>query len=160
MASITQKPQRKFQAVHGGPNGSADAGREAWMLLIQLLRAERGKFMSAGADLDLTPTQAQLLLRLEPEHPVPMNELANMLFCDASNITGLVDKLESRRLIERRTDAKDRRVKMIGVTQAGAGLRGKLKERLSQPPPSIASLPEKDKKALGIILRKALELQR
>ena len=97
MSAITQKPPRGLQIRPSRNGAPADAGREAWMLLIQLLRAERGKFMSAGADLDLTPTQAHLLLRLE--HPVPMNELANALFCDASNVTGLVDKLESRNLI-------------------------------------------------------------
>jgi DNA-binding MarR family transcriptional regulator len=158
MSAITQKAARGLQ-LHSGKNGArADAGREAWMLLIQLLRAERGKFMAAGADLDLTATQAHLLLRLE--HPVPMNELANALFCDASNITGLVDKLESRKLIERRTGSEDRRVKMIAVTQAGADLRAKLHGRLSQPPPSIAALPDKDKKALRDILQKALKSQR
>jgi DNA-binding MarR family transcriptional regulator len=123
------------------------------MLLIQLLRAERGKFMAAGADLDLTPTQAHLLLRLE--EPVPMNELANALFCDASNVTGLVDKLESRKLIERRAGPKDRRVKMITLTPQGADLRAKLRERLSRPPASIDSLPERDKKSLRDILMKA-----
>ena len=51
-------------------------------------------------------------------------------------------------------------MKLIAVTQAGADVRAKLHERLSQPPPSVAALPERDKKALRDILRKALKSQR
>ena len=127
------------------------------MLLLQLFRAERGGLLAAGADLGLTPVQAHLLLRLEPERPVPMNELANALFCDASNITGLVDKLESRKLIQRRPGTEDRRVKMIAVTKSGARLRTKLLDRIRTPPLCISSLSDSEKGTLRDILRKATQ---
>jgi DNA-binding MarR family transcriptional regulator len=55
-------------------------------------------------------------------------------------ITGLVDKLEKRGFIERQPDRKDRRVKMIAVTPAGAKFRAQMLDRLSEPPASVVSL--------------------
>src|SRR5262249_55408858 len=92
----------------------------------------------------------------EPGRPAPMNELAGALGCDASNVTGLVDKLEARGLIERQTVRKDRRVKMIALTSAGASLRSRLLARLFRPPAFIASLPEPEKQVLRDILERAL----
>src|SRR5262245_32090841 len=89
-----------------------DAGRAVWTLLYQLLLAGRANLQSAWGEFEVTPAQAHLLQELEPDRPVPMNELAGALGCDASNVTGLVDKLETRGLIERQTVRKDRRVKM------------------------------------------------
>ena len=137
---------------------AADFGREAWSLFLQLHQAEKGKFLRALADRHLSGAQALLLLRLLPGQPVPMNELAESLCCDASNITGLVDKLETRRLIARQPAAKDRRVKLIAITRDGERVQAELKAEMSEPPPCIASLGEQEKKALRDILRKATRL--
>jgi MarR family transcriptional regulator, organic hydroperoxide resistance regulator len=129
-------------------------GQEAWKLLSQVFRGVRDTMLQVWAELDLTPAQARLLQDLEPKHPVPMTELASTLSCDASNITGLVDKLEARGLIERTASATDRRVKMIAVTKPGAELRARLLERLSHPPGFLATLSQADQKRLRDLLRK------
>jgi DNA-binding MarR family transcriptional regulator len=86
-----------------------------------------------------------------------MNVLAEALHCDASNITGLVDKLEARGIIQRQSDPGDRRVKMIALTQAGIKFRAKLMERLSQPSSSITGLSLTDKRSLRRIVRQMVE---
>jgi len=101
--------------------------------------------------------QAQLLLHIDPERPARMNELACALGCDASNVTGLVDRLEARELIERQPDVNDRRVKMVAVTPAGSRVQGKLHDRWYEPPPPIAALPRRDKEALLAILSRAVK---
>jgi len=121
-------------------------------MFVGLVKAERGKQL---AELDLTPAQAQLLININPDRPAQMSDLANALGCDASNVTGLVDRLEARSLIERRPAAGDRRVKMIAVTPAGGRMQGKLHERWFEPPAPIARLSARDKKALFEILRRA-----
>lgn len=113
--------------------------------------------MAVCQEYELTPPQAFLLRYLEPEKPVAMNELAEKLACDASNITGLVDKLEARGLLQRQQDSADRRVKMIVVTEFGARFRRKLLSRLLEPPAPLASLPETEKRALHNILKRAVE---
>jgi len=118
-----------------------------------------GRIYKAGkapvwADFQLSPSQAQLMGLVEPGRPVPMNELANGLYCDASNVTGLVDKLEARGLIERQPDPSDRRVKMIAVTPDGAEFRTKVIERASEPPPSFSNLTAREQRLLRDLLRK------
>src|SRR5581483_11979770 len=51
--------------------------------------------------------------------PTPMSRLAEVLNCEASNLTGLVDKLENRGLVERQPDPGDRRVRLLALTEAG-----------------------------------------
>ena len=131
------------------------AGREAWELLFGLFPGIRSGILAACAELDLTPAQGRLLQHLDPGRPVPMTELAWVHSCDASNITGLVDKLEARGLIARTAHPADRRVKMIAVTPAGAKLRARLLDRISRPPPFITSLSSTDQQRLRDLLLKA-----
>jgi DNA-binding MarR family transcriptional regulator len=135
-----------------GAAPAADVSRDAWAIVIQFMKAAKQRFL---AEFDLTPAQAQLLMQLDPERPMPMIEVANGLGCDASNVTGLVDRLEERGVIERRSASTDRRVKMVAVTPAGEKLRGKVLERWYGAPPPVAALPQRDQKELLRILRKA-----
>jgi DNA-binding MarR family transcriptional regulator len=86
-----------------------------------------------------------------------MVSLARSLHCHDSNVTGMVDRLEQRGLIERRSNPKDRRVKLIALTEDGESLRRRLLERLSDPLPFIAVLSEKDKTLLRDVLMRADE---
>jgi DNA-binding MarR family transcriptional regulator len=131
------------------------AGSEAWFLLWEMMLGERVHFASAMSRLDLTPVQGIVLRRLDPDRPTAMNELAEALACDASNVTGLVDRLEARGLVERRPAPGDRRIKAIVLTPAGIGLRRRVIELMSEPPAPIAALPARDQRALRDILRRA-----
>jgi MarR family transcriptional regulator, organic hydroperoxide resistance regulator len=132
-----------------------DAGREAWTLLLRLLRAEQGLLIDRWAEFGLSSAQGDLLCSLEPEQTATMVSLARTLHCHDSNVTGLVDRLEQRGLIERRGDPNDRRVKLIGLTLEGERLRDRLLSRLSDPLPFVASLTLQDKITLRDILRRA-----
>jgi DNA-binding MarR family transcriptional regulator len=85
-----------------------------------------------------------------------MGRLACALGCDASNVTGIVDRLEKRGLIERRASERDRRVKVLVVTAEGARVRRRLLLRLGEPPQSIAALSPADRRRLARLLRLAL----
>src|ERR1700733_12885678 len=110
----------------------ADHGSEAWTLLLRLLRADQGALLRVWTEFDLSSAQGELLCSLEPEQPVRMVSLARSLHCHDSNVTGLVDRLEQRGLIERRGDPGDRRVKLIALTKAGEKFQEKLLGRLSE----------------------------
>jgi DNA-binding MarR family transcriptional regulator len=127
-----------------------------WQLLFELLMADRPRLPAAAAACGLTPAQCHVLRVLEPGRALPMGRLADQLGCDASNITGLVDRLEARGLIARRPAARDRRVKEILLTDAGAALRARMIERLAEPPDTIARLNAAEQRALHAILTKAL----
>ena len=129
---------------------------EAWSLLVGLFFSSRPRFFALAQEFDLAPMQLRALKELSPDSEVPMSALASHLFCDASNVTGIVDRLEARGLIERRPSAEDRRVKMLRVTPEGARVRELLVERMSEPPPAIAQLSPEDQRALRDLLRKAV----
>jgi DNA-binding MarR family transcriptional regulator len=112
--------------------------------------------MAALEEYGLTFPQAHALRLLDPERPLPMNEIADRLVCDASNVTGIADRLESRGLIERRAGAGDRRVKMLALTAAGAEARERVIEAMTEPPAEIAALSPADQRALRDILRRAV----
>src|SRR2546427_3762296 len=105
--------------------GHGDACR-AWQLLMKFFFAQRGHLPSSGAEFDLSPIQCHVLHLIEPGRPLPMSRLADTLSCDASNVTGLVDRLESRGLVERRPSTEDRRVKVLQLTPIGARLRAQM----------------------------------
>jgi DNA-binding MarR family transcriptional regulator len=96
------------------------------------------------------------LRSLRPDAPAPMGELAELLRCDSSNVTGIVDRLEERGLVERRGAPHDRRLKMVAVTERGARVRRLLTERLDEPPPELAALTLEDQILLRDVLRRAL----
>lgn len=131
--------------------------REAWRLLMELAFANKARFMATMAEFDLTPVQGHVLRLLEPEQPLPMNDLAGALHCDASNVTGLVDRLEQRHLVERRPGARDRRVKELLLTAEGVAMRARVLERMWEPPEAINGLSARDRRALRDILLRARE---
>ncbi len=85
-----------------------------------------------------------------------MRALASRLRYDASNLTGLVDKLETRGAVERRPDPSDRRIKAIAMTEEGARLRENFRCRLESEAGSLASLSDSQLRELRDLLQAAL----
>jgi DNA-binding MarR family transcriptional regulator len=100
--------------------------------------------------------QARALHELEVEQPISMRELARRLGADPSNVTGLIDRLEARGLVERRPDATDRRIKGLALTSAGAELRERLFARLYSAPRALGELPQRDQRCLRDVLERIL----
>jgi len=132
-----------------------DPAREAWELLWDIMQAHKPRFMALAQELGLSPVQLHALRMIEPDLEVPMSSLAGKLFCDNSNVTGIVDRLEARGLIERRPADYDRRVKLLVLTDEGERVRTAAHRQMTQPPPEIAALPPEHKRALRDALRVA-----
>jgi DNA-binding MarR family transcriptional regulator len=107
-----------------------------------------------AAQFDLSAPQALALLKLGES--LPMRDLAARLRCDASNITGIVDRLEARHLVDRRPDDSDRRIKNLVLTPEGADLLHRFKRRLLQDVPAIGTLTKADQRTLRDLFGKAL----
>ena len=135
-----------------GPRPAGDA----WQLLVRFFFSQRAHLPLLAAELDLSPAQCHVLHLVEPGRPVPMGRLADTLACDASNVTGLVDRLESRGLVRRQASDADRRSKVLHLTAAGSRLRAQLVDRMSAPPPILGRLSERDQQALIRILTRLM----
>jgi DNA-binding MarR family transcriptional regulator len=91
----------------------------------------------------------------ELNDPLPMRELAQRLCCDASNVTGIVDRLEARELVERRVAPDDRRVKHLVLTEEGRAVRESHRDRLAVDLPLLDLSPE-DRRSLAQLLRRSV----
>ncbi len=131
-----------------------DDATEAWTLLSRVMMARRAHTLAIAAELELSPPQLWALRHLEPDAPLPMSALAGLLHCDNSNVTGIVDRLEARGLVERRPAAHDRRVKHLHLTAAGTTVRAQVGERMAQPPEGVARLDAEELHQLVALLRK------
>ncbi|WP_051858248.1 MarR family winged helix-turn-helix transcriptional regulator [Streptomyces cellulosae] len=112
-------------------------------------------YEEAAAGHALTGAQARLLSLLARE-PLPMRKLAQKLKCEPSNVTGIVDRLESRGLAERRPDPADRRVKLAAATDEGRRIAKGLRESLRFAREPLAGLEEEERLALRGLLRRML----
>jgi MarR family transcriptional regulator, organic hydroperoxide resistance regulator len=144
--------------VATGTKPDTEAAREAQRLFFEIGMAQRARVGVGLSELGLTFAQAHALRLLDPDRPLPMSALAERLFCDASNVTGIADRLEARGLIERRAGGGGPRVGEVLFPLAGADLRDRVHELMAEPPEAIAALSPDDQRALRDILRRAVEL--
>jgi DNA-binding MarR family transcriptional regulator len=124
-------------------------------ILVMRLSGDLGAYLARQVSaFGLTFPQALLIRQLR--QPLPMKAAADRMHCDASNLTGIVDRLETRGLVERRTRVEDRRVKELVLTSEGELLRGQL-DRVSAFTPGIRDLSTDDQARLIGLLRTTLE---
>lgn len=109
----------------------AETRMRTWKEMYRVAELIRQRVFDIAQRHDLSAQQAQLLLRLDPEAPTSMRQLAQLLGCDASNVTGLTDRLERRGLVERRGLPSDRRVKQVAVTPEGMALAAQFRAEVS-----------------------------
>jgi DNA-binding MarR family transcriptional regulator len=126
-------------------------------LMFQVLGLLKQHFHTAIVEMGLTPQQAHALRALDPTRPVPMRELAAGIMCDASTVTGIVDRLESRGLVERRPDPDDRRVKGLVVTPAGIEVRDRIWRQVLGHAPHLAVLSPEERTQLRDQLRRVID---
>ena len=133
-----------------------DVASEAWRCVAQLFFGRANHAAEIASSVGLTPGHMKALLTIEPHQPKPMGALAEALHCDASNITWLVDRLEERGYVERKSDAADRRVRTVVLTREGERVRERIEAKLYEAPPEFDALSAPELDALLRILRKVV----
>lgn len=119
-------------------------------LLAAIGTAQWRDFAAAAARYGLTSTQARVLAQLDG--PVPMRGLATLLVCDASNVTGIVDRLEGRALVRREPDPADRRVKNVVATDEGREIIRRVREEMQATHGALDTLDEAESATLYALL--------
>ena len=121
--------------------GAQTPAAEAWSLIWQITQRHKPRLLELARQLDFSPVQLHLLRLLEPGEETPMRVLAQQLFCDPSNVTGIVDRLEARGLIERREAERDRRMKVVGLTEEGERMRATRRHQPGHSPAGARRAP-------------------
>src|SRR6266404_3766431 len=126
-----------------------------WQLLRVAINAKHG-LINIAEKHKLTMMQMYTLCLLESDISIPMNSLSSLLQCDASNVTGIVDRLFQHKYIKREENPHDRRSKMITLTPKGVKLCEKISESLhSYEHAGLNELSTDQKRQLLTLLAKA-----
>ena len=101
----------------------ADYNKGVYWMLMQLIYQAKHSINEISEKYGLTAMQSNTLTMLGDGKALAMSALSNHFMCDASNVTGIADRLEARGLIERQDHPTDRRIKLIALTPEGVKLR-------------------------------------
>ncbi|WP_030244810.1 MarR family winged helix-turn-helix transcriptional regulator [Streptomyces sp. NRRL S-350] len=132
-----------------------DLSRDIVGLFAAVNRRYAQESEAAAAAHDLTPLQAKALLAAE--EPVPTRRIAERLHAEPSNVTVIIDRLESRGLVERSVDPGDRRVKRVAATEAGRTVAADLRARMPFAAEPLARLTTPQRECLRDLLHLLLE---
>ncbi|MEQ9142844.1 MAG: MarR family winged helix-turn-helix transcriptional regulator [Parvibaculaceae bacterium] len=102
----------------------------ALIALRQILRAADMNARRLAKQSELTPSQFMILQILGRNDEMVPSAIAREVSLTQATVTSLIDKLERRRLVERRRDTQDRRRVLIDLTDAG-------RETLAQAPDTL-----------------------
>jgi DNA-binding MarR family transcriptional regulator len=153
MPTLVRKPSgkaRRFDSLE------QEAFLSLWRTYDRLRALEDELF----AAYDLKPQQYNTLRLLKSQHPQKIRtlDLAGRLVSRAPDITRLLDKLETRGLIERDRTAENRRVVWIGITPAGIELLRELQKPIREcHVRQLGHLPARDLHRLIALLQAVRE---
>ncbi len=128
---------------------------QAWPALVALIMQQRWRWAEVAGQLGISQAALRGLLAIDPDQPRSMGQLARELNCDRSYVTAIVDDLERVGMAERKTSARDRRVKTIALTSAGDRALRTARDLLTKAPPELASLTASQQRTLADLVRKA-----
>ncbi|MDG6935058.1 MAG: MarR family transcriptional regulator [Nitrososphaerota archaeon] len=107
------------------------------------------------AEEGLTQPQFYALRLVARWGPVKMRVLSDELHVTPANVTGIIDRLESRGLLKRRSHAGDRRSTLLELTQTGLALESKVRRRYGQfVQDALDKLTEREQDLLSTLLQK------
>lgn len=135
-------------------NDRSELADAAWSSVLGFFMGRRQVLVEVAVEFDLTPGDLQALMALDPDEPRPMKALAATFRCDPSNATWMVDRLEQRGIVERRSLPHDRRVRAVVVTGDGRRLRDDVLARLAVAPPEFAALTSHELDTLRCLVTK------
>jgi len=136
-------------ATGAGLAADSQIDRDVCKLVHQFAQTLDAHARRVAEELGLTATQVIALRELS--EPITARELAGRMFCEPSNTTFVLDRLEQQGLIRRQPHPTDRRAKQIVLTTEGRRYRAKAVERLNARSP-LTSLSRNQQQALRDLL--------
>ncbi|MEV8020109.1 MarR family transcriptional regulator [Streptomyces sp. NPDC086554] len=127
-------------------------------LLSLSLGAYYGDFTLAAASENLTASQGKALTVLR-RGPAAMRSLADTLTCDASNMTGIIDRLEKRGLVRREPSPSDRRVKNVVLTTEGERATDAIRAKMQATQEGLDRLTDQERDTLHTLLERVFLAQ-
>jgi MarR family 2-MHQ and catechol resistance regulon transcriptional repressor len=106
----------KLKSLTGG------SGVHVFLVLWKAARAVEAYAENSVSQLELCGSDFAVLEALLHKGPLPVNEIGKKVLLTSGSITVAVDRLETKRLVERRAHGTDRRAKIVHLTKEGRKL--------------------------------------
>jgi DNA-binding MarR family transcriptional regulator len=100
---------------HTAPNGA----RNIVWLIRRLMQAEEQYTKTLEKTHHVTSSQLSCLLALYENGPLPPSQIGRHIMVNSSTVTGIIDRLERKGLVERSRVSQDRRVITVSLTGEG-----------------------------------------
>ena len=125
--------------------GPPDPVKEIIYQIRRLIQARELYTKELNKKYSVTAAQLNCVLALHESGPLPLSHIAKLIMVESSTVTGIIDRLEQKGLVERVRNSRDRRVITIKLTEAGTRLAN------NAPPPiqqkimdGLKKLPKED----------------
>jgi MarR family 2-MHQ and catechol resistance regulon transcriptional repressor len=104
------------------PGAQQTSGIHLWLVLWKAFYALQARAMADIECLGLCLSDFGILELLLHKGPMPVNEIGCKVKLTSGSMTVAIDRLERKRLVERRKDDRDARTRIIHLTEAGCAL--------------------------------------
>jgi DNA-binding MarR family transcriptional regulator len=116
-------------------------------------------FVEECRAFDLTPVQYAALVAIHTHPGIDATRLSAVIAFDRSTLGNVIERLETKKLIERKPSAGDKRVKLLTLTRTGAALLRDIAPAVEQAQARMLQpLKAADRKALMALLSQLVDL--
>ncbi|MGD2098286.1 MAG: MarR family transcriptional regulator [Desulfobacterales bacterium] len=135
---------------------SPDKIKDIIFLIRKLMHGAELYTKELNKKYSITSAQLNCLLALYENGPLPPSQIARHMIVNSSTVTGVIDRLEQKRLVRRQRNSPDRRIINIQLTPDG--------EKLAKvaPPPIqqrvVDGLQQLSPNELNLIIRSLTKL--
>jgi DNA-binding MarR family transcriptional regulator len=134
---------------------SAEADQEAYNTVIATYKVIRHATLGLFAEEGITEPQLQALGLLVNNGPMLMKKMSDAMLVTPANVTGIVDRLEEKRLARRTAGNADRRATILEVTPGGEALYGRVaKKKADMVQKALATFTEDERMTLHSLLER------
>jgi DNA-binding MarR family transcriptional regulator len=139
---------RKVSLIRG-----QDSSLQAWLGLVRVHQKMQRQLDRILESAGLTLPQFDVLANLGMAEGITQQELAERLLVTKGNVCGLLDRMESGGLVQRRPDARDRRANRLHLTREGrASLRGAFPAHLGLINECMSAISPAEQRTLAALL--------
>ena len=143
--------RRQVVEVDEASNGTL----AAYNAIIETYKVIRHLGLGLYSSEGLTEAQLQTLVLLVTNGPMLMRKLSDALLVTPTNVTGIVDRLEEKKLVRRTSNAGDRRATIIEITPEGKALQERVSKKKSElVQKALTTFTKDEQKTLRSLLEK------
>lgn len=111
--------KEKLNTQEKASDGEKDRMKAIIYAIRRLMQAGELYTKELNKIYNVSAAQVNCLLALYENGPIPPSQIAKHMMVNSSTVTGIIDRLQSKGLVERSRISPDRRVITIGLTENG-----------------------------------------